>query len=1687
MNRKLQFSVSEKWKRLGIIASSETLFGRLENPRKVVSCVIMASADAAVPVLIEIAKSVICELKHQARYLFCYNKILEDLRNEKGKLMLTKEGVVEQAKRAHNKTEKIGKEVEKWFEDVKISITDVDKLEEETITNKTTCLFRWCPNCTLQYRLGKKATKKMRKLIELNAKSDFNCFSQLLMLPGMEYHSSGDFIYFESTNLAREQLLEALTDDKNYRIGLYGMGGFGKTTLVKEVGKEVEQSKLFDKVVFIVVSSPPDVRQIQDNIASSLGLKFEEEHESDRAKRLWLRLTNGERILVILDDVWEKLDFKDIGIPTEDNFSGCKVLLTTRSVQVCASTKCQRMILLSLLSDVDAWILFQKHAGITNDSSNSLKDVAKEIAKQCKRLPVAIVTVASSLKDRSLEDWKMALTTLKNSKPVDDIDEDLIRIYECLKLSFDYLRSDKVKNLFLLCALFEKDYEIPMEDLTILGKGLGLLGDVDSYETTRSLVRAAKNKLIDSCLLLQGREGGYVKMHDLVHDMVHWLANNEIEVIMGPKRNTKALAEKFGKASTIRNAGSESFGSKGSAPLEIINPTIAKVNSIVNKSSSTAPKKLEIRRHLYFGELKRLESFELINCWIDELPNGIAEMEELKLLNLRNCKIKRNPYEVIGRCSLLEELYFILNKGLEDPLDFQNAAKLFKRNSSPVLRRYHLEIGGGFDLYSVYDSISRGIAIENFDASSSNTTIKDLVQRAEILHLEKLQGGCRTVIPDIVQAEGGYMNDLILLLLNSCSTIERLVDTSNTNFFLGVETILPNLAKLMLNNMDNLKELCQGPSPFGFLEKLEELYIRNCKQLQRKLFSGSMNFSKLAVVKVQYCPMLTSLFSPSTARTLIMLKYLEIHECNELKCIIADQIEEGEEIVQDNHDQRTLVPMFPNLETLHIDGCNSIEFIFPLSFAPNLPLLKTIKLSRSCELKYIFGIYQHEDPLLLRDEKDNMLPLLNKITLIELPSFVGIYPGSCDELSLQKLLPKNGPILSATTSKPDPHNSVGLYRSNLESLFPVDVSQYLSKQMLHFCYVEKIKLTNCPKLISLFTLSSVPTMLLKELIIKECHGLKHLIIDDGDEHDQLNNGSVFPKLTTLTVWKCRLLESVFPATFSEGLKQLKYMEIAEAPELKYVFTHYHQKDHSSHQKQNKIYINLPALEHLCLRNLPNILSFCSSNYYPTWPFLQKFIVDECPKLSFMSISEVDRKTTEESTMMTTHGRQSRDEDRTLEEMQTLKTIYVNKSKIEGIFQIKRLSINRLQVISSLQSMTLHHLPELRYICISQKQLMSLQSLVFLDVSHCRRLKVIFTVSVLKDLPQLKYLSIRNCEQLEHIIEDDDDQTSSNHHSPQVLLPNLTTIDVQRCRNLQCLFSISTFLDLPRLEYLSIVDSPRLHEVFGCKRSETLDGKDGFMLPSLNFLRLVQLPSLINICHCFQFQTKRDCQVFVRGCPKFPLSSTSNPGDAESKQSQLLHSTEVPTLLSAFPPSSQSLSSISEAFGGAEQPISVCTTRDDHPTTKQASIMSSTEELVDFHNLFKIDPRRASLLDEAFAKYPHLWEWQKGLRLKFCKWGYESLADMLMFLKSETPMAMDDLRKQEFERLYSELDSFGFDKGWLESLYKRVMEVQVDEEKLRELAELELQEDFLLGELNNARIKIGRIRDDVSKYDTIFDF
>ncbi|KAG4974206.1 hypothetical protein JHK87_031027 [Glycine soja] len=1528
-----------------------------------------------------ISRDLVCGAVNQLRYPCCFNNFVEELEKEEGYLIATIDSVQNRFELAKKQTRKVAEVGDKWLKDANIDANKVNQLLKEARTKKSSC-FGHCPNWIWRYQLGKKLANRKRKLEKcIEEGRQYVEIESIATLPfGTHDFLSEKSLTFESRQPAYEQLMEALKDDEVAVIGLYGMGGCGKTTLAMEVRKKVEAERLFDEVLFVPVSSTVQVQRIQEKIASSMQYIFPENEEMERAQRLYTRLTQDNRILVILDDVWEKLDFGAIGIPSTEHHKGCKILITTRSEEVCTMMDCHKKIHLPILTDGEAWNLFQKKALVSEGASDTLKHLAREISDKCKGLPVAIAAVASSLKGKAEEVWSVTLMRFTSSKPV-NIGKGLQNPYTCLQLSYDNLDSEEAKSLFLLCSVFPEDSHIPIELLTRFAIGLGFVGEVCSYEEARNEVIVAKIKLTSSCLLLCV-DDKRVKMHDLVRYVARRIAKNENKMIECALEKDATLEH-----NSVRYLCSKKIPDElDCSNLEFLylytnldvsdgifkGMRMLRVLFLCNKDRYRRPllsmslkSSTNLRRVLlrnwelgdisFLGDVKKLESLTLHNCSFLELPDVVAtQLTSLRLLDLSECDMKHSPFEVIGRLPQLEELYFADHRSKWDFYN-EHAAEFFQEFRVPqALQRYHIQLGNMFaGFQEEFLNHHRTLFLSYLDLS--NAAFKDLAKKAEVLCLANIEGGAKNILPDIFQIEGG-MSHLIELLIRDSEKIECLIDTSHHLSEVGA--IFSNLHCLRIERMKHMGALYHGSlPPRCHFEKLKDLYL-------------------------SHCPKLICLFTLEVAQNLVQLEKLEIISCPGLKHIVTD--DDKEEI--STNDKRLL---FRKLKRLHVRECDKLKYLIPITFAHGLVQLENLEIVSNSELKYLFGHCTKGDHLAGQNQNELKIELtaLEELTLIMLPEIISICPEVCyptwpllRQFTLQNcpgfsivsintcLAFHNNDIINEASyltvqnikevrvnncelegiiqlaelsidGKQDPLISCleMLYLENLpqlryickgdkkslnllqnlqqmevsgcrklKSIFSACISgglPQLKELKIENCSqlqqiiedkepqnpgsfnlpnLTRLTLKSCPILGSLFSASTAETLTsLEELTIEDCHGLKHIQIYGRahtnkkeviqDDHDFQSYVPFFPSLKKLSIMRCHLLEYVFSISFARGMRQLEIIEIREAPELRHVFG---QNIHSSQQYQSKFQIEFPVLERVTLHSTPNMIGIFPENYSATCSSLQLLVMNNIG-LSTLSINnlKVDLEATHSD-----HSSKTDSRVMSMTTKQKLASVIIENSEIKEIFNLEEFPINGQQMTLWIQVLELVNLPKLRYIWKSSKHFVCLQvqHLHELHICNCPKLKVIFSVSILRMLPLLKILIVKHCEELEQIIEDDKENgNGSNPQSPKVCFSHLKLLLVSHCNNLKHLFLISIYHEFPELEHLILNQNTRLVQVF---QGETgvREGRVEVLLPKLKHVVLMQQPNLINLCDGIEFQTV--INLLVHDCPKFSLTSTTTVED-----------------------------------------------------------------------------------------------------------------------------------------------------------------------------------------------------------------
>ncbi|KAF2319046.1 hypothetical protein GH714_012957 [Hevea brasiliensis] len=204
----------------------------------------------------------------QFGYFIHYHSNIETFKEQVQVLKVVRKDVEESTTAAKRNGEVAKNEVQNWTSRVDGALSEATKLLQGVEEVKFLDLIS-------RYQLGRKTAKKTTAIKELKKDGEFDQVTNPAPPPGVLSMPSQDFVIFESTKNYME-IMEALKDDRTNFIVIHGMGGVGKTSLVKEIAKSVEQDKHFDAIVMVVVSQTINVIRIQDQIAEMLGLDLKQ-------------------------------------------------------------------------------------------------------------------------------------------------------------------------------------------------------------------------------------------------------------------------------------------------------------------------------------------------------------------------------------------------------------------------------------------------------------------------------------------------------------------------------------------------------------------------------------------------------------------------------------------------------------------------------------------------------------------------------------------------------------------------------------------------------------------------------------------------------------------------------------------------------------------------------------------------------------------------------------------------------------------------------------------------------------------------------------------------------------------------------------------------------------------------------------------------------------------------------------------------------------------------------------------------------------------------------------------------------------------------------------------------------------------------------------------------------------------
>ncbi|KAB1671184.1 hypothetical protein [Gossypium barbadense] len=1448
-------------------------------------------------------------------YIFRYGEIVEDFENQREALELKKERVKISVDEAERQNELIHKDVDNWLTSAEKELKETQNLKDEIDGVKRS---KWYRKLSWRCSLSKKLAEKIPIISKLLETSNFPQVGYRRPLQGIEFITSTDFMDSESSKSAFNQIMEAINAKGVNMIGLHGMPGVGKTTLAKEVGKHAREQKLFDKVVMFTMSQNPNIRTIQDKVAEMFGLKFHTNTEETRAEELFWSMKGVNKILVIVDDLWEEFKMESIGIPFGDDHEGCKILLTTRRQQVCTKMNCKE-IQLRILSEDEAWVLFRDKAGLENDCS-TLNDVAKEVAAQCKGLPLAIVVVAKALKGESLNEWRDANQRFKDSTHLYD-EEVLGGVLEPLKLSYDYLKKgnnqmtgiNDIQMCFLLCSLFPEDEEIDTEILIMCGIGVGLFPNFYSIEDKRKKIVEALKKLQKSGLLLESGDAKSIRIHDVIRDFAHWLTSrgenrfmvkdtleewphmdesytaialwncssiikkfpDKMEfsklktLILGGERkwNSDDFLVVFGtffeemKALQVLLLQRVSFSRKGFPSLPNLKTLWCQDCMLKNFSSSLT-------------NMRSLEILALIGTEIDEISEELVKLSALKYLRLSSEKFeefeefeefkefKMNiPPNLVSRLTSLQELHVISANNL-NLLELKSLSRLTALSLELSANQIPLE---DFVLPKLqrYGVVVGEIYAVNREAFIRTLYIQDFSSSLSAFNnlfcnVEALDlfnvGGQKNIVPSIDEMG---VNELTSLSLASCNDMEFLIDTINDQ---GSTVAFSNLVKLNVFKMASLKGLCNGVSPTRFLQNLKQVSIEDCKELQ-----VIFQIDKLSERMKYQTPLLSN------------LTMLELSSLPKLESIWE---------VKPSH---RAIASLQSLKVVRIESCHNLKTIFSPCLALSKLHLQKLDISYCDRLEQVIGFGQEgeiieNDCLLycwpklevLRIKDCESLKYISSNTLIQ--SLESVYIYNCHQL-IQIYNMEQSIVLPELGSQESLTNLKDVNIGGCENLKYLCSSQGLP-------YLESIEIEDCPRLIQIFNmeknkdgfgLQGFP--LLESIYLSNCPQLLHVFKNDSSL-------CCWPKLRSLRLQNCRNLKYVCATTWTQGLQSLESVFITECSQLIQVF--------NMEQNKHGQDIVLPELgsqeflTNLNLRSLPELKYMWNGpNHYLN---LHRVQIIDCDKLTYL-FSEFTARTLVHLQFLEIRNCYSL--EHLIGEAENMDEINISNTKdqsplflpnLKGVRIAKCENLKYLcssQALPYLESIEIEDCPRLIQIFNMEKNkdgfglqndspLCCWPKLRILHIEFCPKLKYVCANTWTRGLQSLELVYIKDCSQLIQVFNMEQNkhgqdivlpELGSQNDSPLCCWPKLRILHIEFCPKLKYVCANTWTRGLQSLESVFIRDCSQLIQVFNMEQNK--HGQD------------IVLPELGSQNHCWtKLKTLQieDCQLL-----KYVFANTLSQG------------------------------------------------------------------------------------------------------------------------------------------------------------------------------------------------------------------
>ncbi|GAU30759.1 hypothetical protein TSUD_354840 [Trifolium subterraneum] len=526
-------------------------------------------------------------------------------------------------------------------------------------------------------------------------------------------------------------------------IGIWGMGGSGKTTMAKAIYNKIHRrfggrTTFIESIREVCDNNSKGIIHLQQQLLSDL-LKIKQKIHSIASgiTKIETRL-RGQKAFVILDDVTKADQLENLCANPELFGSGSVLIITTRDLHLLKSLGADHVFTMTEMDEIQSLELFSWHAFRLPGPTEIFSELSKNVVAYCGGLPLALEVLGSYLYKRTKQEWISALSKLEK------IPND--QVLQKLRISYDGLEDHTIKDIFLdICCFFIGKKRADVSEIL---NGCGLHADIGiAVLIDRSLLKVEKNNKL--------------RMHDLLRDMgraifgesspkepakhsrlcfpedVLEVLSNETAAprtsMMTFYSNTSTMGTETveGLNLKLERTARIRFGTKAFREMKKLR--LLKLNGVhltgdyglISNQLRWLLEKLKVLNFSHskylrstpdFSKLPNLEKLIMKDCpSLSEVHSSVGDLKNLLLINLRDCtsleNLPREVYRLISVKTLILSGCSKIDKLEEDILQMESLTTLIATNSGLKQVPYSIVRSKSIAYISLcgYEGLSRDI------------------------------------------------------------------------------------------------------------------------------------------------------------------------------------------------------------------------------------------------------------------------------------------------------------------------------------------------------------------------------------------------------------------------------------------------------------------------------------------------------------------------------------------------------------------------------------------------------------------------------------------------------------------------------------------------------------------------------------------------------------------------------------------------------------------------------------------------------------------------------------------------------------------------------------------------------------------------------------------------------------------